>query len=203
MTTVLRVLAIVFMVVFAGTVLSSMWLVSVYNRFPTHQVKVDEAWAKLQTAYKKRADLLPRAAEVAQRYMDNESRTIIEHARARASMGGNTLPSDATPEQIKAFNEAQRDLSAMASKILVLGRESTVSLKADSQFMMLQKQLRDVEAQVQANRNIYIREVAGYNLNVTRFPSNLIAKWGGFEKKAQLAFEDAEQIKEAPVLFKK
>lgn len=195
------IIAAFFGVLLLGGMGGCSYLVSTYNKFPTHDEIVKKSWAEVEATYKRRADLVQNMANVAEKYMTEEQKTIIEHARARAG-GAAKLPDNPTPEQIKAYNEAQASMKAASVQLNAI-RESVPNLKADIQFLTLQNELKNTENMIRARRDRYIREVGVYNVLVRRFPGNMVASWGGFKEKPQLTFEDSEQIRNAPVLFKK
>lgn len=197
MSTGLKVFLGMIVAMFLMSGVTGCTIVSMYNRFPSHDEAVKEAWAQVQSSYKRRADLIQNQANVAEKYMSEEQKLVIGNAKARA--GNAVLPDNATPEQIKSFQEAQ---AAMKTAVNVIREVAAVS-RGDRLFMNLNKELSNTENMIRARRDRYIKEVKGYNLNVRTFPSSMIASWAGYKEKAQLAFEDENEIKNAPVLFKK
>ena len=185
-------------VLMSALVLSTLPGCGMYNAFQTRDESVTAAWASVQTAYKKRADLIGNLVNTVSGYATHEKDVLTQVTEARAKVGQlNINVKDATPEQLAQYAEAQKALSSGLGKLMVVA-EAYPQLKANENFLALQKDLKDVEMQVGAARNRYIREVQAYNVNVRSFPSNLIASFFGYTVKPQLQFDDADAIKNAP-----
>jgi LemA protein len=166
-----------------------------YNTLQRRDESVKAAWANLMSAFQKRSDLIPNLVEVVKGYAQHEKGVLTEVANARASVGSIKLPENASEEQIKQFTEKQKELSGSLSRLLMVA-ENYPQLKADAGFRDLQKQLVNIEDQINANRNRYIREVKNYNIVIRTFPTNLTAMVFGYSVKPQLTIE--EKAKERP-----
>ncbi|MEJ2003619.1 MAG: LemA family protein [Cyclobacteriaceae bacterium] len=176
------------------------WLVSSYftnyNRFVEMDENVEGQWAQVETAYQRRADLIPNLVETVKGYADFEQETLtgVIEARAKATQV-NVDPSNLTPEAIAQFEEAQQGLTSALSRLLVTV-ERYPNLKADQQFLNLQAQLEGTENRIAVARNRYNESVRDYNQTIRRFPAQIYANIAGFEQKGY--FEAAEGSDQAP-----
>jgi LemA protein len=93
------------------------------------------------------------------------------------------VPDD--PAKLKAFLEAQEQLSGALSRLLVVA-ENYTSLKATQNFLSLQDQIEGTENRLGNARRDYIEAVNDYNVAIRRFPGSLVAGMFGFENHAQL-----------------
>lgn len=165
----------------------------VYNNLVEKQTKVENASANVQSAYQRRADLVPNLVETVKGYAKHEEETLkaVVEARAKATQMQVDL-ANATPEQIKEFQKAQSELGGALGKLIAVG-ESYPDLKANQNFLDLQHQLEGTENRINEARNIYNGEVANYNKSVRAFPTNLIAGMFGFEKAESFQAEEGAQ----------
>ncbi len=170
-----------------------------YNRLQTEDEQVKANHARVLSVSKKRYDLVPNLVKTVQGFAVQEKDVFLGVASARAKVGQVTLPENATPEQMKQFTDAQKEMGGALSKLLVVA-ENYPQLKSDANFLRLQKTLEDLETQLAAARNQYIKSVQAYNVTVRSFPTNLTAMLFGYEKKAQLQVEDEAAIKQAPTV---
>jgi len=97
-----------------------------------------------------------------------------------------------TPENMAKFQAAQSGLSGALSKLMVVV-ERYPDLKANQNFLMLQKQLEGIENRVRVERNRFNNEVTTYNIKVRSFPMNMLAGMFGFDKKAKFEADEASQ----------
>lgn len=168
-----------------------------YNAIQSADEAVNAAHAQVLSVYKKRADLIPNIVEVVKAEASFERSTLEAVVNARAKATQVTLPANATPEQVKAFMEAQKEVGSGLSRLLAVA-ESYPQLKANAGFQDLRRQLEQVETQATAVRNKYIRSIQSYNTLVRGFPVNLTAKMFGHKEKPQVQFEDEAVIKNSP-----
>ncbi len=184
-----------FMVVLIA--LPSCTVISSYNTFQRRDEQVKQAWTQLLSVYQKRADLVPNLVSTVSGYATHEHDTLTEVAQARASVGQMKLPDNATPEQLAQFAEAQKALGAGMGRLMLVA-ESNPDLKANENFKALQTELSQVETQVVAARNRYVKEVTAYNINVRSWPTVIVAKLFGYTAKSQLSFDNEKTIQNAP-----
>ena len=178
-------------------VLGGLTYMSTYNGFMRKDQNIVETERKVASCYQKRSDLLTNLEATVNRYATHEQSTQTGVAQARAGAGQVKIPENATPEQLAA---AQTMASSVFSRLMAVA-EATPNLKADRQFLDIQKQLRDTENQCNVLRNRQIEAVKVYNTSLTTFPSNIIAGMHGLTKKEQLTFEDEMTNRKSPRLF--
>ena len=164
-----------------------------YNMLVEKQTEVEKASANVQSAYQRRADLVPNLVETVKGYAKHEEETLkaVVEARAKATQMQVDL-ANATPEQIKEFQKAQSELGGALGKLIAVG-ESYPDLKANQNFLDLQHQLEGTENRINEARNSFNGVVAEYNKSVRAFPTNLIAGMFGFEKAESFQAEEGAQ----------
>lgn len=168
-----------------------------YNTIQAQDEAVNAAHAQLLSVYKKRADLIPNLVEVVKGEANFEKSTLEAVVNARAKATQLTLPADATPEQVKTFMAAQKEVGTGLARLLVVS-ENYPNLKANAGFADLRRQLGEVEAQATAARNKYIRSIQAYNVTVRNWLNWLGVAISGAKVKQQMQFEDEATIKQAP-----
>ena len=167
-------------------------------------VKVEEdattAWAKVQSAYQRRADLIPNLVEVVKGYASHEKETLEGVINARAKATQITVdPNNLTPEKLQEFQAAQGELSQALGRLMVV-QEQYPELKANENFKDLQTQLEGTENRINEERNKFNDAAQTYNVKIRKFPNSLLAGIFGFDKMAK--FEaDAEAQKAPDVKF--
>jgi LemA protein len=143
-----------------------------WQKLPAQKNAVDAATAEVMNQYKRRADLVPNLVATVKGYATHERDTLTAVTEARAHATATTLdPAKATPEQVKAFQEAQAGLTQALSKLLVVV-ESYPELKADRAFRDLQAQLEGTENRIAVARNRLITQINDYNDLVTVPPTS-------------------------------
>lgn len=170
--------------------------ISAYNTMVNKDEKAAEAWSQVQNVYQRRADLVPQLVATVKGAADFEKSTLNEVISARAAATSVTIdPSNATPEQLAAFQKAQDQLSSSLSRLLVTV-ERYPELKANQNFRDLQAQLEGTENRIAVERKKFNEAVKDYNQTIRRFPKNIFAGMFGFEKRAY--FEAAAGADKAP-----
>ncbi len=167
-----------------------------YNSFVDQEEEVENAWSKVQSAYQRRADLIPNLVNTVKGAAQFEQQTLeaVVNARARAT-SINIDPTNVTPEKLKEFQQAQSELSQSLGRLLVVA-ENYPQLKATQAFIELQAQLEGTENRIKVERDRYNDVVTAYNKSVRRFPGSLFAGIFGFSQKAQ--FEAEQSAQKAP-----
>jgi len=178
---------ITLIIIGAVFVLMILWVMGSYNGLVSSDESVNEKWANVQTAYQRRADLIPNLVAVVKQYSDYEGSVLTEITEARASVGKASTPSE--------YQAADAQLNSALSKLLVVV-ENYPNLKANENYLSLQDELAGTENRVKTERDIFNKAVRDYNIKVRRFPTNIIAGMFGFEKKE--SFEAAEGTEIAP-----
>lgn len=167
--------------------------ISVYNGMVSSQEKATQTWADLQATYQRRADLIPNLVNTVKAYAKHEKETFeaVVNARAKATQMNIDI-SNATPEQIKQFQEAQGELSSALNKLMAI-TENYPELKANENFMALQDQLEGSENRINEARQKYNKAVTDYNTSIRSFPKSLFAGVFGFKTMDKFEAEAAAQ----------
>ena len=167
-----------------------------YNTMVSKEEAVSAAVGNLQTAYQKRADLIPNLVATVKNYAEYESGTLTAVVEARAKASQVTLDAEnLTEENLKAFQAAQDEMSGALSRLLVTV-EQYPDLKANQNYLDLQSQLEGCENGIANARRQFNETVQDYNTFIRMFPTNLIAKLFGFHQKPY--FEASQGAEKAP-----
>ena len=185
--------------IIAAVVIICMWAASAYNSMVGEQEKATTAFANVQSAYQRRADLIPNLVEVVKGYAAHEKETLESVVNARAKATQMTIdPSNMTPEKMKEFQQAQGELGAALGRLIAI-QENYPDLKANENFRDLQVQLEGTENRINEARNTYNGVVQNYNIVIRKFPKNLLAGLFGFDTmnkfEADAGAEKAPQVK--------
>lgn len=176
----------------------AVWGISAYNGLVTQEEGVSTEWANVQTQYQRRADLIPNLVNTVKGYATHESETLQGVVDARTKATQVTLNvEDLTEENLKKYQAAQSELSKGLGRLMAVA-ENYPDLKASQNFSELQAQLEGTENRIAESRRRFNEAVKAYNVNVRRFPKNIIASIFDFEKKAQ--FEASESAQSAPTV---
>ena len=170
-----------------------------YNTMQSQDEAANAAWSEVVNQYQRRADLVPNLVATVQGYAKHEKEVLTEVTNARAKVGSVQLTGDtATNEQqLKAFSDAQGGLTSALSKLMVVV-EKYPDLKANTNFLELQKQLEGTENRITVARNRYIESVQTYNTTVRQFPNNLTAKMFGMDVRPNFTVENEKAVSTAP-----
>lgn len=170
------------------------WVKSTYNGMVGVEEEATTALANVQSAYQRRADLIPNLVEVVKGYAAHEKETFESVVNARAKATSITLDAD----NIEEFQKAQGELSSALGRLIAVG-EAYPELKANENFRELQVQLEGTENRINEERNKANLKIQDYNIAIRRFPSNMLAGMFGFEKmnkfEAEAGAEKAPQVK--------
>lgn len=174
------------------------WAISGYNGLVSKEEGVNQAWANVESAYQRRSDLIPNLVNTVKGYAEHESETLqaVTDARAKAT-SLNIDPATASPEQVAAYMEAQQGVGSALGRLIAVS-ESYPELKANENFRDLQAQLEGTENRIKVERDRYNEAVKKFNVQIRRFPTNILASMFGFEKRSM--FEAQEGAEVAPVV---
>jgi len=182
-------LLVVFGAVVVIALLVGLSVMGMYNGLVNSDVTVDEKWAMVQTAYQRRADLIPQIVAVAQEYAEFEQGTLTAVTEARASIG-----KASTPTELQAAGGALD--SALARLMVVV--EAYPNLKANENFLQLQSQLEGTENRIKFERDNYNTAVKDYQVRTRQFPTNMIAGMFGFMPDKHEMFQATAGSEVAP-----
>lgn len=166
---------------------------------PTAMNEVDATWAEVQNQYKRRIDLIPNLVSTVKGFAAHEKETLtaVVEARAKAS-SVNIDASKLNASSMAKFQAAQGGLSSALSKLMVVV-EKYPDLKANQNFLDLQRQLEGTENRITVARKRYIESIKGFNNLVTVPPTSWYNSiFLKHEKKPQFQVENLEEAKNAP-----
>ena len=174
------------MIVGGIVVLVLLWGMVAYNGLVSAEVGVDTAWGQVQSVYQRRADLIPNLVNTVKGAKNFEQSTIIAVTEARSRWAGAKTAS----EQVTAAN----GLESALSRLLVVV-ENYPELKSNQNFLALQDELAGTENRINVERQRYNEGVGTYNKKLRTFPTVIIARMLGFEKRDFFAAEKgAEKV---------
>ncbi|NRA49864.1 MAG: LemA family protein, partial [Phaeodactylibacter sp.] len=164
-----------------------------YNGFVEMDEDVENAWSKVQSAYQRRADLIPNLVNTVKGVAEFEKSTLTEVTQARSKATSvNIDPSNLSAEKLQEFQQAQGALSQSLGRLLVVS-ERYPQLQANQNFRELQAQLEGTENRIKVERDRFNDVVTAYNKQVRRFPGSLFAGLFGFDQRAQFEAEASAQ----------
>jgi LemA protein len=170
--------------------------ISTYNKMIGLDEGVTEKWSQVENDYQRRADLIPNLVKTVRSYAEFEQETLTEVVEARSKATSVTIdPANLNAQSIQQFQAAQDGLSSALSKLLVVV-EKYPDLKANQNYMDLQRQLEGTENRISNARRKFNEATRDYNTYIRRFWPRMIAGWFGFDQKAY--FEANEGAEEAP-----
>lgn len=170
-------------------------IVGMYNSLVRLKNRVDEAWSDIDVQLKRRYDLIPNLVETVKGYASHEQATLEKVIAARNSAMNAQAGGDA-----KVQAEAENMLSGTLKSIFALS-ENYPDLKANTNFLELQRELSDTENKIQASRRFYNGNVRDLNTKIEMFPTNIIAGTLGFKKRDFFEIENAEEKENIKVSF--
>lgn len=185
--------------IIAAVIIIGGWAASAYNSMVGEQEKATTALANVQSAYQRRADLIPNLVETVKGYAAHEKQTLEDVVAARSKATQITLdPENMTPEKMKEFQEAQGELGSALGRLIAI-QENYPDLKANENFRDLQVQLEGTENRINEARNSFNKVVQEYNTVIRSFPKNMLAGMFGFDKmdkfEAEAGAQKAPQVK--------
>lgn len=161
------------------------WAVGFNNTAVEHEANAKTAWSNVESSYQRRNDLIGNLVSTVKGAADFERSTLTQVIEARAKATSTTIdPSNITPENLEAFQEAQSGLSGALSRLLV-SVERYPELKANQNFLDLQNQLEGTENRINVARDRYNKAVNTYDIFTSKFPNKILAGWFGFEEMAR------------------
>ena len=175
------------------------WGVGTYNGFVKKQEAMTTAWGQVENVYQRRADLVPNLVALVKNYAEYEQGTLIAVTEARAKAAATTVNTENFDEnEFANFESAQDELGNSLNR-LIIEVENYPDLKANEEYLTLQAQMAGCENRIQTERERFNEAAKAYNQSVRKFPSNIIAKMFGFEKRPY--FEADAGADQAPKTF--
>lgn len=173
--------------IIAVIVLIVIWLVSGYNGLVNLEESADTAFADVQVQLQRRSDTISNLVNTVKGYAAHETEVYTAVSDARAKLAG-----AATVDEV---NAAEGEMNSALSRLLAIS-ESYPELKANENFLSLQDEIAGTENRIAVARRDYNEYVQKYNVKIRSFPTNILAKIFGYEKKS--LFEADESAQSAP-----
>jgi len=171
------------LIVFGVMLLPAVWVIATFNSLVRLRNYCDESWSDIDTELKRRYDLIPNLVETVKGYAAHERDVLERVTQARNAALANTgSPASQAKDENVLIGEMRR-LLAVA--------EGYPDLKASRHFLELQKELANTEDRIQRARRFYNANVRDLNTRIEIVPSNLIARWFGFQKRELFEIEEA------------
>jgi len=164
------------------------WLIAVYNGLIRLRNRTDEAWSDIDVQLKRRYNLIPNLVETVKGYAAHERELFEKVTKARTA----AMSAQAPGEKAQAENA----LSGVLKSLFAVA-ENYPNLKANENFLELQRELSDTENKIQAARRFYNGNARDFNIKIQKFPNNLVAGMLGFKKRD--FFEVEEEAAREPV----
>ena len=173
-------------IIIAVVVLLVLWIVGSFNGLVTVRNRAKEAWADIEVQLKRRYDLIPNLVSTVKGYATHESTAFEKVSQARSQAMQASTPA--------AKGEAENQLTGTLKSLFAIS-EAYPDLKANTNFLELQRELSDTENKIQAARRFYNGMVRDLNTKIERFPGNVIAGMFHFATMGffDLADNDAAQ----------
>lgn len=172
------------------------WFVATRNKLVMADTNVEEAFSGMDIYMKKRYDLIPNLVETVKGYAAHESETLENVIAARNAAYG------ADRSDKEGVAKAEGELAGALSRLMVVA-EQYPNLKADAQFLDLQRQLQSIETDIAQSRKYYSGSVKQYNQLVRMFPSSIVASMSGFKTAAYFEIADDAERNAPTVSFSK
>jgi LemA protein len=179
---------VIVLIILGILLLAGLIYVFVRNNMVSLRNRCDEAWSGIDVQLKRRHDLVPNLVESVKGYATHERETFEKVTQARAAAMQAQGPEQAS--------QAESQLTAALGGLRVVA-EQYPELRATENFQQLQRNLNELEDEIQASRRIYNSNVQQYNTRIQQWPWSIIAKQGGFTDKPFFEIGDVAE-REAP-----
>ncbi len=172
------------LILIGAVVLALLYGVALYNGFVQLTTRVQEAWSDIDVQLKRRYDLIPNLINTVKGYAAHESGLFqkVTEARTKAMQAGSV-----------GDHGAAENMLSGALKSLFAVAENYPDLKANTNFLELQRELSDTENKIQASRRFYNGTVMELNAKIDMFPSNIVANMFKFTKREFFEIEEAQK----------
>ncbi|MCX6812048.1 MAG: LemA family protein [Candidatus Berkelbacteria bacterium] len=164
----------------------------IFNRLVTLKNRSEEAWSDIDVQLKRRHDLIPNLVESVKGYAKHEKELFEKITEARS----NAISSKSMEDKAKAENQ----ITAALKSVFAVA-ENYPTLKANENFIELQREITDTEDKIQAARRFYNGNIRDLNIAIESFPSNIIAGMFKYQKKELFELTDAGERENIQVKF--
>ena len=171
----------IFLAILAGVAL---WAIAVYNGLVSGRNQAQTAWSQIDVQLKRRADLIPNLVETVKGYAKHEKTVFSDVTKARSAMMG--------AKSLSGKAQASDMLTSALGKLIAVA-EAYPQLKANENFVQLQKELSDTEDKVAYSRQYYNNLIRDYNEKIRTFPNTLFNETLGFHEKEFFQASEGER----------
>lgn len=163
-----------------------------YNSLISRKNQVENAFASIDVYLKKRAEQIPSLVSTVKGYMKHESEVLTRITELRNQVKGDTMHSN---DRVEAENQITDSISR-----IMIAAEAYPDLKANENFLMLQRSINEVEEQLAASRRAFNASVNDYNNGVETIPMNIVAGMMGYKRKKSFSVptENRDQFETKP-----
>ena len=178
-------------IVVIAVVVIGFYVMSLYNGLVRMRNQIKEAWSDIEVQLKRRFDLIPNLLSTVKGYAKHESETLEKIVASRSAAMQH-------PQTVQQVAQAEGELAGALKSLFALS-ESYPDLKANTNFLELQRELRDTEDKIQAARRFYNGNVMVYNTKIQQFPANVIAGYFHFTPESLFELAADEKAARQPV----
>jgi LemA protein len=183
---------VVVIIIVALLLLVGLIYVLVRNSLVSLNQRVSESWSGIDVQLKRRHDLIPNLVETVKGYASHESETFEKVTQARAAAMQASGPAEA--------GQAEGQLTAALGGLRVVA-EQYPQLRATENFQQLQRQLSELEDEIQASRRIYNSNVQQFNTRIQQFPASIVANQMSYTAKPYFEITEAGERETPQVSF--
>ncbi len=166
------------------------WIIAAFNGFIALVNRAKEAWSDIEVQMKRRYDLIPNLIETVKGYAAHEKQAFENVSNARAAAMG--------AQSMEEHGKAENMLTGALKSIFAIA-EAYPDLKANTNFLELQRELSDTENKIQAARRFYNQTVMALNTGLQQFPGNIVGGMFGFKEREFFELAENEQAAKEPV----
>ncbi len=176
---------ITFIIIAAVAIILIIAFISMYNGLVRKRNEVDNAFGGMDVQLKKRYDLIPNLVSTVKQYAAHEKELLTQVTEMRAKATNGQLSND---EKVALDNQ----ISGSMRKIMV-AVENYPDLKANENFLNLQRSLNEIEAQISAARRTYNAVVTDFNNGIQTFPNSIVAGMMHLSRKEVFEITETER----------
>jgi len=175
----------IFWIVIALVVVTLAYTIMAFNSLVRGRNQATEAWSDIETHLKRRYDLIPNLVETVKGYAKHESSTLENVVAARSAAMSQTGGAESCTATENVLTQTLKSIFALS--------ESYPDLKANQNFIELQKEISDTEGKIQTSRRFYNTMVLSFNNRAATFPTMIIAGMFNFKKLAFFELDESER----------
>ena len=153
-----------------------------YNSLIQKKNAIDNSFASMDVMLRKRYDLIPQLVDAVRGYMQHEKETLTRLTEMRQQVISGNID---TNKKVELDNEINKALGQ-----IFVSFENYPQLKANENFLHLQRSINETEEQLAASRRFYNSAVNDYHNAIEMFPTSIMASWMGLKHKTFFSIEE-------------